>query len=74
MSISVRHSQIVFEIFPMAATSSRKLKDIRVLYGLNYIKYKEFVMAAIDPSQAIIERKLHLIYRKGDQELSKLVP
>ncbi|KAK9195291.1 hypothetical protein WN943_003411 [Citrus x changshan-huyou] len=57
----------------MAATSSSQLKNICVLSGFRYGKYKEFVQAAIDLGRAIVERKLHLIYGGGDRGLSKLV-
>ena len=57
----------------MAATSSSQLKNICVLSGFRYGKYKEFVQAAIDLDRAIAERKLHLVYRGGDRGLSKLV-
>ncbi|KAH9781454.1 cytokinin riboside 5'-monophosphate phosphoribohydrolase [Citrus sinensis] len=57
----------------MAATSSSQLKNICVLSGFRYGKYKEFVQAAIDLDRAIAERKLHLVYGGGDRGLSKLV-
>ncbi|KAH9743888.1 cytokinin riboside 5'-monophosphate phosphoribohydrolase [Citrus sinensis] len=57
----------------MAATSSRQLKNICVLSGFHYGKYKEFVQPTIDLGCAIAERKLHLVYGGGDQGLSKLV-
>ncbi|KAK9195352.1 hypothetical protein WN943_003473 [Citrus x changshan-huyou] len=57
----------------MAATSSRQLKNICVLSGFRYGKYKEFVQAAIDLGRAIAERKLHLVYGGGSRGLSKLV-
>ncbi|XP_024035565.1 probable cytokinin riboside 5'-monophosphate phosphoribohydrolase LOGL6 [Citrus clementina] len=57
----------------MAATSSSQLKNICVLSGFRYGKYKEFVQAAIDLGRAIAERKLHLVYGGGDRGLSKLV-
>ncbi|KAK9232762.1 hypothetical protein WN943_023010 [Citrus x changshan-huyou] len=46
----------------MAATSSSQLKNICVLSGFRYGKYKEFVQASIDLSRAIGKRKLHLVY------------
>ena len=57
----------------MAATSSSQLKNICVLSGFRYGKYKEFVQAAINLDRAIAERKLHLVYGGGGRELSKLV-
>ncbi|KAK9180895.1 hypothetical protein WN944_024031 [Citrus x changshan-huyou] len=57
----------------MTATSSNQLKNICVLSGFRYEKYKEFVQAAIDLGRAIAERKLHLVYGGGDRGLSKLV-
>ncbi|KAK9175233.1 hypothetical protein WN944_027239 [Citrus x changshan-huyou] len=57
----------------MAATSSSQHKNICVLSGFRYGKYKEFVQAAIDLGRAIRERKLHLVYGGGDRGLSKLV-
>ncbi|XP_024033504.1 cytokinin riboside 5'-monophosphate phosphoribohydrolase LOG8-like [Citrus clementina] len=57
----------------MAATSSSQLKNICVLSGFHYGKYKEFVQAAVDLGRVIAERKLHLVYGGGDRGLSKLV-
>ncbi|KAK9177303.1 hypothetical protein WN944_029324 [Citrus x changshan-huyou] len=57
----------------MAATSSSQLKNICVLSGFRYGKYKEFVQAAVDLGRAIAKRKLHLVYGGGDRGLSKLV-
>jgi len=57
----------------MAASSSRQFKNICVLSGFRYGKYKEFVQAAVDLGRAIAERKLHLVYGGGDRGLSKLV-
>ncbi|KAK9229875.1 hypothetical protein WN944_022841 [Citrus x changshan-huyou] len=57
----------------MAATSSSQLKNICVLSGFRYGKYKEFVQAALDLGRAIAKRKLHLVYGGGDRGLSKLV-
>ena len=57
----------------MAATSSRQLKNICVLFGFRYEKYKKFVQATIDLGRAIAERKLHLVYGGSDRGLSKLV-
>ncbi|XP_024041909.1 probable cytokinin riboside 5'-monophosphate phosphoribohydrolase LOGL10 [Citrus clementina] len=57
----------------MAATSSSQLKNICVLFGFRYGKYKEFVQAAVDLGRAIAKRKLHLVYGGGDRGLSKLV-
>ncbi|XP_024043212.1 uncharacterized protein LOC112099914 [Citrus clementina] len=50
----------------MAASSSRQFKNICVLSGFHYGKYKEFVQAAVDLGRAIAERKLHLVYGGGD--------
>ncbi|KAH9658293.1 hypothetical protein KPL70_023432 [Citrus sinensis] len=55
------------------STSSSQLKNICVLSGFRYGKYKEFVQAAVDLDRGIAERKLHLVYRGGDRGLSKLV-
>ncbi|KAK9177614.1 hypothetical protein WN943_026802 [Citrus x changshan-huyou] len=57
----------------MAATPNRQFKNICVLSGFNYDKYKEFVEAAIDLGRSIAERKLHLVYGGGNRGLSKLV-
>ncbi|KAH9734820.1 hypothetical protein KPL71_017519 [Citrus sinensis] len=57
----------------MAASSSRQFKNICVLSGFHYGKYKEFVQAPVDLGRAIAERKLHLVYGGGDRGLSKLV-
>ena len=57
----------------MAATPNRQFKNICVLSGFNYVKHKEFVEAAIDLGRSITERKLHLVYGRGNRGLSKLV-
>ncbi|KAK9199849.1 hypothetical protein WN944_015042 [Citrus x changshan-huyou] len=57
----------------MAAASSKQLKNICVLSGFRYRKYKEFVQATIDLGCATPERKQHLVYERGDQVLSKLI-
>ena len=57
----------------MATTSSGQLKNICVLFGFRYGKYKEFVQAAIDLGCVIVKRKLHLVYGGGGRGLSKLV-
>ncbi|XP_052289953.1 probable cytokinin riboside 5'-monophosphate phosphoribohydrolase LOGL8 [Citrus sinensis] len=57
----------------MAATSSSQPKNICVLSGFRYGKYKEFVQAAVDFGRAMAERKLHLVYGGGDRGLSKLI-
>ncbi|KAK9195584.1 hypothetical protein WN943_003707 [Citrus x changshan-huyou] len=57
----------------MAASSSRQFKNICVLSGFHYEKYKEFIQVAVDLGRAIAERKLHLVYGGGDRGLSKLV-
>ncbi|KAK9212108.1 hypothetical protein WN943_001489 [Citrus x changshan-huyou] len=46
----------------MAVSSSKQFKNICVLSGFHYGKYKEFVQAAIDLDRVIAERKLHLVY------------
>ncbi|KAK9222485.1 hypothetical protein WN944_010921 [Citrus x changshan-huyou] len=56
----------------MAATPNKQFKNICVLSGFNYGKHKEFVEAAIDLGRSIAERKLHLVYRRGNRGLSKL--
>ncbi|KAK9199527.1 hypothetical protein WN944_014718 [Citrus x changshan-huyou] len=50
----------------------KQLKNICVLSGFRYGKYKEFIQAAIDLRCAIAERQLHLVYGGGDRGLSKL--
>ncbi|KAK9177678.1 hypothetical protein WN943_026867 [Citrus x changshan-huyou] len=50
----------------MAASSSKQFKNICVLSGFHYGKYKEFVQAAVDLGRIIAERKLHLVYGGGD--------
>ncbi|KAK9187441.1 hypothetical protein WN944_018836 [Citrus x changshan-huyou] len=57
----------------MAASSSRQFKNICVLSGFHYGKYKEFIQADVDLGHDITERKLHLVYGGGDRGLSKLV-
>ncbi|KAK9217703.1 hypothetical protein WN943_006331 [Citrus x changshan-huyou] len=57
----------------MAATPNKQFKNICVLSGFNYGKYKEFVKATIDLGRRIAARKLHLVYGGGDRELSTLV-
>ncbi|KAK9218305.1 hypothetical protein WN943_006942 [Citrus x changshan-huyou] len=57
----------------MAATPNRQFKNICVLSGFNYGKYKEFVEAAVNLGRSIAERKLHLVYGEGNRGLSKLV-
>ena len=57
----------------MAATSSKQLKNICVLSGFWYGKYKEYVQEVIDLGRVIVERKLHLVYGGGDRGLSKLI-
>ncbi|KAK9183217.1 hypothetical protein WN944_026366 [Citrus x changshan-huyou] len=57
----------------MAASSNRQFKNICVLSGFHYGKYKEFIQAAVDLGRVIAERKLHLVYGRGDCVLSKLV-
>ena len=57
----------------MAASSSKQFKNICVLSGFHYGKYKEFVQAAVDLGRVIAERKLHLVYGGGERGLSRLV-
>ncbi|KAK9211893.1 hypothetical protein WN943_001271 [Citrus x changshan-huyou] len=57
----------------MAATPNKQFKNICVLSGFNYGKYKEFIETAIDLGRSIVARKLHLVYGGGDRGLSKLV-
>ncbi|KAH9685230.1 cytokinin riboside 5'-monophosphate phosphoribohydrolase [Citrus sinensis] len=57
----------------MATSSSKQFKNICVLSGFHYGKYKEFVQAAVDLSRVIAERKLHLVYAGGKPGLSRLV-
>ena len=57
----------------MAATPNKQFKNICVLSEFNYGKHKEFLEAVIDHGWSIAERKLHLVYRGGNQGLSKLV-
>ncbi|KAK9174824.1 hypothetical protein WN944_026828 [Citrus x changshan-huyou] len=57
----------------MATTPNKQFKNICVLSGFNYGKYKEFVEASIDLGRSIAARKLHLVYGGGDRGLSKLV-
>ena len=68
-----KHSQMVFQIFQMAATSSRQLKNVCVLSRFHYGKYKDFVQATIDLGRVLIERKIHPVYGGGDRWLSRLV-
>ena len=44
----------------MATTPNKQFKNICVLFGFNYDKYKEFVEAAIDLDRSMTARKLHL--------------
>ncbi|KAK9183144.1 hypothetical protein WN944_026293 [Citrus x changshan-huyou] len=57
----------------MAASSSKQFKNICVLSGFHYGKYKEFVQAAVDLGRVIAERKLHLVYGGGERGLSRFV-
>ena len=58
---------------PIAATPNKQFKNICVLSGFNYGKHKEFVETTIDLDRSIAERKLHLVYGRGNRGLSKLV-
>lgn len=64
---------IYLKIILMAASSSRQFKNICVLSGFHYEKYKDFIQATVDRGRVIVERKLHLVYGGGDRRLSKLV-
>ncbi|KAK9214457.1 hypothetical protein WN944_006449 [Citrus x changshan-huyou] len=57
----------------MAASSSKQFKNICVLSGFHYGKYKEFVQATVDLGRVIAERKLHIVYEGGERGLSRLV-
>ncbi|KAK9204594.1 hypothetical protein WN943_014856 [Citrus x changshan-huyou] len=57
----------------MAASSTKQFKNICVISGFHYGKYKEFVQAAVDLGRVIAERKLHLVYGGGERGLSRLV-
>ena len=57
----------------MAASLSKQFKNIFVLSGFHYEKYKEFVQAAVDIGRVIAEKKLHLVYEGGERGLSRLV-
>lgn len=57
----------------MVTTSSKYLKNIYVLSGFHYKKYKDFVQATIDLGHVVCERKLYLIYERDDRGLSKLI-
>ncbi|KAK9192721.1 hypothetical protein WN944_003414 [Citrus x changshan-huyou] len=57
----------------MAASSSKQFKNICVLSGFHYGKYKEFVQAVVDLGRVIASRKLHLVYGGGERGLSRLV-
>ncbi|KAH9770127.1 BED-type domain-containing protein [Citrus sinensis] len=54
-------------------SSSKQFKNICVLSGFHYGKYKEFVQAAVDLGRVIAERKLHLVYGGGERGLSRLI-
>ena len=57
----------------MVATHNRQFKNIFVLFGFNYGKYKKFVESTIDLGRSIVDRKFHLVYGGGNWGLSKLV-
>ena len=50
----------------MAVTPNKQFKNICVLSGFNYGKYKKFVEAVIYLSRSIVVRKLHMVYGGGD--------
>ncbi|KAK9190299.1 hypothetical protein WN943_018903 [Citrus x changshan-huyou] len=56
----------------MAASSSKQFKNICVLSGFHYGKYKEFIQVVVDLGRVIAERKLHLV-GGGERGLSRLV-
>ncbi|GAY60002.1 hypothetical protein CUMW_198700 [Citrus unshiu] len=58
---------------PMVETSNRQLKNICVISGFCYEKYKEFVQVAVDLGHVIIERKLHRTYG-GESQLFDIIP
>ncbi|KAK9195194.1 hypothetical protein WN943_003313 [Citrus x changshan-huyou] len=57
----------------MAASLNRQFKNICVLSGFHYGKYKEFVQVTVNLGRVIAENKLHLVHGGGDRVLSKLV-
>ncbi|KAK9203973.1 hypothetical protein WN943_014230 [Citrus x changshan-huyou] len=57
----------------MASSSSKQFKNICMLSGFHYGKYKEFVQTAVDLGRVIAERKLHFVYGGGERGLSRLV-
>ena len=65
--------KLFFRIVAMTTTSNRQFKNVCVLYGFRYKKYKEFVQTGVDLSRVLAERKIHLIYGGGDWKLSRLV-
>ncbi|KAH9704470.1 hypothetical protein KPL70_011475 [Citrus sinensis] len=54
------------------SSSSKQFKNICVLSGFHYGKYKEFIQVAVDLGRVIAERKLHLV-GGGERGLSRLV-
>ena len=56
----------------MVATLNRQFKNIYVLFGFHYGKYKEFVQAIVNLGPVITERKLDLIYGGGDQDYQNM--
>ena len=44
-----------------------------MLSGFHYGKYMEFVQVAIDLGHVIAEKKLHIVYGRGERGLSRLV-
>ena len=60
------HSQIIFEIVSMAATLNRQLKNVCMLSGFRYGKYKVFAQAAMDLGQVLVSETT---YTRGSQVL-----
>ena len=65
------HLQLLI-IIQMAAFSSKQFKNICVLIGFYYGKYKKFVQVVVDLGCVIAETKLHLVYRGCERWLSRL--
>ena len=72
-SFSSTRKFVFFLIVLIAVTLNRQLKNICVLSESHYGKYKEFIQATIDFGHAMVKRELHLVFRGGDRELSKLI-
>ncbi|KAK9175016.1 hypothetical protein WN944_027020 [Citrus x changshan-huyou] len=59
--------------FSNGSNFKQTTKEHLCAFWISLWKYKEFVQAAIDLGRAIAERKLHLVYGRGNRGLSKLV-